>query len=151
MAMTPPFKVCWSILNEVVDVGVMVYASVRVSPIAETVTVAPPGRRPDTVVTNCPLESVEPDATEKLTPPPPDWLSVTGIPDALFPPASLICTVRVVVDVPLSGNELMGDVTSTVEPLIRIGICVETPLALAVIVAVRVEMLVEPEEKPTLP
>lgn len=54
-------------------------------------------------------------------------------------------------DEPLSGNELMGDVTSIIEPLIRTGICVETQLELAVIVAVRVEMSVAPAEKPTLP
>lgn len=138
-------------MKDDVEVGVTVYANVLVSPIADMIAVAGPGRNPDTVETNWPLESVVPLAGENLTPPPPACVSATGIPAALFPPASLTITVRAAVDEPLSGNEVTGDVTSMIEPLIKIGICAKTPFARAMIVAVRVVISVEPEEKSTEP
>ena len=117
---------------------------------AETVTVTLPGLVPATVVTNCPFASVFPVAGEKLTPPPPDCVRVTGIPEAIFPPASLIKTVNVAGDAPLSGIDTTADVTSMVDPVIFIGTCAEMPFALAIIVAVRLEISSVPEEKSTL-
>lgn len=146
-----PLSLCSSTLKEVVEVGVTVYTCVLISPIAEMFTVAVPGLEPDTVATNWPVESVFPLAGEKLTLPPPIWARATGIPGAVLPPASLTVTVSVAVDVPLSGSEVTGDVTSMVDPVIKTVTCDWTPFALAVIVAVRVAMSVAPDEKSTAP
>ena len=121
----------------------------RVNPIALTDTVTFPGLIPETVVTNCPLESVEPVAGLNETPPPPTCDRVTGMSAATFPPASLTSTVSVPVDEPLSGRVVAIDVKSTVDPEIKIGICNEMLLEVAVIVAVLDEISEKPDEKST--
>lgn len=71
LAMTTPFSVCWSI-SKVAEAEFTISVVVAVVPRAVAVIVTLPFVAPATVVVNLPLESVVPDACEKVTLPVPD-------------------------------------------------------------------------------
>ncbi len=102
-----------------------------------------------TVDVNVPVASVVPVAGDSVTLPVPAAVSVTVWPDSATPEALLTTTDSVVVDPPTTSDEAPDD-TVTVVPAMRIGICVDLPLAVAVIVAVRVVAFETPDENVTV-
>ena len=108
-----------------------------------------PTAEPETDAVKLPFVSVIPVVGVNRMPPVPALVNVTVCPGSAAPAPDLTLTVSVA-DVPPATSVDAVDVTVTVVPKIDIGICVERPLAVAVIVAVRVATLAVPEEKVTV-
>lgn len=123
-------------------------AIVRVKPTVTTVRVTAPAPVGVTVAVYVPAESVVPDAGESVTVPGPvdvietTWFGITA-PAPLF-----TTTVRFAGVEPTTSDVVLAE-TVAVAPAMVIGICVDFPLAVAVIVAVRVAMFVVPDENVT--
>jgi hypothetical protein len=122
---------------------------VRVSPTDVTVRVTVPLVAGATVVVKVPVESVVPVDAPSVTVPVPACVTVTVCPGRTAAETLLTVTVRVAALPPTMSDEA-DEASVTVDPLMRIGICVDLPLAVAVMVAVRVVGFDEPEEKVTV-
>lgn len=96
-----------------------------------------------------PVASVTPVVGASVTTPVPEVLRVTVCPDSTDPEALFNVTVRVALLPPMTSDDAV-EATVTVAPEMRIGICVDLPLAVAVIVAVRLLGFVVPEENVTV-
>ncbi len=142
-------SVAGAVIWNATDAPVTVKLKVRVSPTAATVIVAVPAVTGVTVVVAVPVASVVNVVAPSVTPPAPLVVSVTVCPASPAPPAPLTTMVNVALPPPITRLDA-DDETVIVAPVMRIGICVDLPLAVAVIVAVRLVGLVDPAENVTL-
>jgi hypothetical protein len=136
LEITTPLSRCSSIAN-VAAVADTSIPCVAVAPRAAAVKVAEPAPVPVIVALNVPPVPVVPDAGVIVTLPPPALVKVTGAPEMRLPPPSFAVTVHVAVELPSSGSAVPDSASSTLDPVIWMGICVVTDPAVAVIVAVR--------------
>lgn len=126
-----------------------VIADVAAAPTADAVTVAVPAVAPATVTTYWPDASVKPAGVVTgviVNVPVPEAVTPIAAPAIALPPASFAVKVIVTGDVPVLGTVEPVETAVSVEPTICSGIWAVTP-ALAVMVAVRLALLVVPEEK----
>lgn len=107
-----------------------------------------PPATPVAVTTSWPLAFVVPDAGVSVTLPAPVLVIVTVALGTTLPPASFAVMVNVTGDPPSSESVVPLDSNVTVEPTTCTGICADAVPAVAVIVAVRLDLLA-PEAKVT--
>ena len=131
------------------EAPVTVYEKVLVSPKEVIVSVTVPGAPGVTTDVNVPVASVVPLSGASVTLPVPAAVMVTAWPDNTEPEALFTVTDSVALAPPTTSDDAV-EATVTVAPVMRIGICVDLPLAVAVIVAVRLAGFEDPEEKVTV-
>lgn len=99
-----------------------------------------------TVVVKVPVESVVPLAAPRVTVPIPAEATATDYPERTAPETLVTVTVNVA-GLPPTASDVADEASVTVDLLMRMGICVDSPLAVAVMAAVRDGRFDEPDEK----